>query len=182
MIVSKKALPRRTILRGLGATVALPVLDAMVPAFAAGAQAQVAPVPRLGFFYAPNGMFLPNFHPAGDGGKNFALTPILEPMKAYRNRMVVISGLSNSGVVSPKEGGGVHTRAHGGWLNGVLPKRTEGADLKAGKTVDQYAADQLGADTSLRSLELTTDSHPSLRPSSARTPRLFVRCWTGALT
>ena len=73
--------------------------------------------------------------------------------------MTVITGLSNSGVLSPNEGGGVHTRAHGGWLNGVLPKRTEGADIQAGKTIDQHAADTLGADTSLRSLELTTESN-----------------------
>ncbi|HIE92156.1 MAG TPA: DUF1552 domain-containing protein, partial [Acidobacteria bacterium] len=73
--------------------------------------------------------------------------------------MVVVSGLSNRGLVSTNEGGGVHTRAHGGWLSGVLPKRTEGADIEAGKTIDQYAADTLGADTSLRSLELTTESN-----------------------
>ena len=159
MIVTKKALDRRTILRGLGATVALPLLDAMVPALSAATQTAASPVPRLGFFYAPNGMFLPNFHPAGDGGKNFLLTPILQPMEAYRDQMVVLSGLSNYGVVSPNEGGGVHTRAHGGWLNGILPKRTEGADLRAGKTIDQYAADTLGAETSLRSLELTTEDN-----------------------
>ncbi len=159
MIVTKKTLDRRTILRGLGATVALPLLDAMVPALSAATQTAASPVPRLGFFYAPNGMFLPNFHPAGDGGKNFLLTPILQPMEAYRDQMVVLSGLSNYGVVSPNEGGGVHTRAHGGWLNGILPKRTEGADLRAGKTIDQYAADTLGAETSLRSLELTTEDN-----------------------
>ena len=73
--------------------------------------------------------------------------------------MVVVSGLSNNSVVSPNEGGGVHTRAHGGWLSGVLPKRTEGADVEVWKTVDQYAADVLGADTPLRSLQLTTDSN-----------------------
>ena len=69
------------------------------------------------------------------------------------------SGLSNLGVISHNEGGGVHTRAHAGWLSGVLPKRTEGADITAGKTIDQYAADKLGADTPLRSLELTTESN-----------------------
>ena len=81
------------------------------------------------------------------------------PLEPFRDQMVVVSGLSNSGVVSTNEGGGVHTRAHGGWLSGVLPKRTEGADLRAGKTLDQYAADKLGADTLLRSLELTIDSN-----------------------
>ena len=159
MIVTKKALPRRTVLRGIGATVALPFLDAMAPALTATSQTPANPIPRLGFIYAPNGMFLPNFHPVGGGGRGFEFTPILRPLERFRDQMVVVSGLSNNGVVSPNEGGGVHTRAHGGWLSGVLPKRTEGADIKAGKTIDQYAADQLGAETSLRSLQLTTDSN-----------------------
>ena len=159
MIVTKKALPRRTVLRGIGATIALPFLDAMAPALTATARTAASPVPRLGFVYAPNGMFLPNFHPTGSGGRGYTMTPILKPLEAYREQMVVISGLNNNGVVSPNEGGGVHTRAHGGWLSGVLPKRTEGADIRVGKTVDQYAADVLGAETSLRSLQLTTDSN-----------------------
>ena len=157
--ITKKALPRRTVLRGMGTMVALPFLGAMAPALTATANTAASPIPRLGFFYAPNGMFLPNFHPAGDGGKDFELTPILQPLADYREHMVVVSGLSNSGLVSPNEGGGVHTRAHGGWLSGILPKRTEGADIEAGKTIDQYAADVLGKDTSLRSLQLTTDSN-----------------------
>ena len=113
---------------------------------------------RLGFFYVPNGMYLPNFHPDGVGDKDFEFTPVLKPLEPFREQVIVVSGLSNLGVISPNEGGGVHTRAHAGWLNGVLPKHTEGADIKAGKTIDQYAADKLGADTPLRSLELTTDS------------------------
>ena len=158
--VTKKALSRREALRGMGAMVALPFLDSMVPALTPLAGTAAAPaIQRLGFVYAPNGMFLPNFHPAGEGGTGYAMTPILRPLEAYREQMVVVTGLSNKGIVSPNEGGGVHTRAHGGWLSGVLPKRTEGADIEAGKTVDQYAADVLGADTSLRSLELTTESN-----------------------
>ena len=159
MIVTRKSLPRRTVLRGLGATIALPFLDAMAPALTAVSRTPASPTPRMGFFYVPNGMFLPAFHPQGDGGTDFELTPTLKPLEAFRDQIVVVSGLSNSGVVSTNEGGGVHTRAHGGWLSGVLPKRTEGADLRAGKTLDQYAADKLGADTSLRSLELTIDSN-----------------------
>ena len=157
--ITKKALPRRTVLRGMGTMVALPFLGAMAPAMKALANTAANPTPRLGFFYAPNGMFLPNFHPEGNDGKNYTMTPILSPLKSYRENMVVISGLSNSALVSPNEGGGVHTRAHGGWLSGVLPKRTEGADIEAGKTIDQYAADVLGQETSLRSLQLTTDSN-----------------------
>ena len=157
--ITKKALPRRTVLRGMGPMVALRFLGAMAPAMKALANTAANPTPRLGFFYAPNGMFLPNFHPEGNDGKNYTMTPILSPLKSYRENMVVISGLSNSALVSPNEGGGVHTRAHGGWLSGVLPKRTEGADIEAGKTIDQYAADVLGQETSLRSLQLTTDSN-----------------------
>ena len=157
--ITKKALPRRTVLRGIGSLVALPLLGAMVPALTATGRTVAAPITRLGFFYAPNGMFLPNFHPAGNGGRDYKITRILTPLKDYREQMTVVSGLSNNGLVSPNEGGGVHTRAHGGWLSGVLPKRTEGADIEAGKTVDQFAADVLGKNTSLRSLELTTDSN-----------------------
>ena len=157
--ITKKALPRRTVLRGMGSLVALPLLGAMVPALTATGRTAAAPISRLGFFYAPNGMFLPNFHPTGNGGRDYKITRILSPLKDYREQMIVVSGLSNNGLVSPNEGGGVHTRAHGGWLSGVLPKRTEGADIEAGKTVDQFAADELGKDTSLRSLELTTESN-----------------------
>ena len=157
--ITKKALPRRTVLRGMGSLVALPLLGAMVPALTATGRTAASPISRLGFFYAPNGMFLPNFHPTGNGGRDYKITRILGPLKDYREQMIVVSGLSNNGLVSPNEGGGVHTRAHGGWLSGVLPKRTEGADIEAGKTVDQFAADVLGKDTSLRSLELTTESN-----------------------
>ncbi|HYL34500.1 MAG TPA: DUF1552 domain-containing protein [Bryobacteraceae bacterium] len=156
MIITKKALPRRTFLRGMGVTVALPLLDAMVPALRGATTA--SPVSRLAFFYVPNGMILPNFHPAATG-TNFEFTPVLKPLEPFREHVTVLSGLSNLGVLSPNEGGGVHTRAHAGWLNGVLAKRTEGSDITTGKTIDQYAADKLGADTPLRSLELTTESN-----------------------
>ena len=159
MIITKRYLPRRTVLRGLGATVALPFLDAMAPALTAAAKTAAQPIPRMGFFYVPNGMHLPSFHPQGEGGTNFEFTTTLKPLEPFREKLVVVSGLSNRGVVSTNEGGGPHVRAHGGWLSGVLPKRTEGADVRAGKTIDQYAADKLGSDTSLRSLELTIESN-----------------------
>jgi len=158
MIITKKSLQRRTFLRGAGAAIALPLLDAMIPAMTRGATTAASAIPRMGFFYVPNGMYLPNFHPVEEGS-SFALTPVLKPLEPFRNQLTVLTGLSNLGVISPKEGGGVHTRAHAGWLNGVLAKRTEGSDLLAGKTIDQYAADKLGADTALRSLELTTESN-----------------------
>jgi hypothetical protein len=157
MIITKKSLPRRTFLRGAGVAVALPFLDAMVPALATAAESS-APM-RVGFFYVPNGMYLPNFHPQGAGGRHYEMTPILKPLEPLREHVTVLTGLSNRGVISHNEGGGVHTRAHAGWLNGTLPKRTEGADIEVGKTIDQYAADKLGQDTALRSLELTTESN-----------------------
>ena len=153
MVITKMALPRRTFLRGMGAAIALPFLDSMVPALRAAAPT----AKRLAFFYVPNGMYLPNFHPTGPV-KGFEYTPVLKSLEPFRDQVTIVSGLSNLGVISPNEGGGVHTRAHAGWLNGVLPKRTEGADITAGKTIDQYAADKLGVDTPLRSLELTTES------------------------
>ena len=159
MIITGKSLARRTFLRGAGAAVALPFLDAMVPALRAAGDGGAAGVQRMAFFYVPNGMYLPNFHPTGNGGSGYAFTPILKPLEPFREKINVLSGLSNLGVLSTKDGGGVHTRAAGGWLNGVRPKRTEGSDLQAGKTIDQYAADKLGNDTSLRSLELTTESN-----------------------
>jgi hypothetical protein len=131
MIITKLSLDRRTFLRGVGATIALPFLDAMVPAFAAPA----APM-RLGFVYVPNGMYLPNFHPEGNGGKSFALTPVLQPIEPVRHHVVVVSGLSNMPVLANDQGGGVHTRNHAGWLSGTLPKRTEGANITSAKTVD----------------------------------------------
>lgn len=159
MIITRRAMPRRTFLRGVGTTIALPFLDAMVPALSAGAQRTTSAAPRIAFFYVPNGMYLRNFHPAGEGGTSFGLTPILAPMRPLREHMTVLTGLSNRGVLSNNEGGGVHTRAHAGWLNGVLAKKTEGGDIVVAKTIDQYAADKLGSDTPLRSLELTTESN-----------------------
>src|SRR5262245_31991563 len=156
MIITRLALERRTFLRGVGAAIALPFLDAMVPALRA--QSGAAPM-RLGFVYVPNGMYLPNFHPAGEGGKTFDLTPVLQPLAPMRAHAVVVTGLSNTPVLANDQGGGVHTRNHAGWLSGTLPKRTEGANITSAKTVDQYAADKLGADTTLRSLELTLESN-----------------------
>ena len=159
MMVTKKTLPRRTFLRGAGAAIALPMLEAMAPAFATASTRAAAAIPRLGFFYIPNGVYPTHFHPTGSGGTDFTLTRILEPLKDLRPHVNVLTGLSNLGALSHDEGGGVHTRAHASWLNGVRPKRTEGADITVGKTMDQFAADTLGAETSLRSLELTTDSN-----------------------
>ena len=156
MIVTKIALPRRTFLRGMGATLMLPLLDAMVPALTATARTAAKPVHRLGFFYMPNGMEMPVWTPEGEGTR-LELSPILRPLASARDQVVVVSGLSNLQAEQFGVGAGPHTRSHAAWLSGVRAKRTEGADIQAGKTMDQYAADVLGLDTQLRSLELALE-------------------------
>ena len=158
MTITKMCLPRRTFLRGAGAAVALPLLDAMVPAATALAKTAAAPVTRLGFIYVPNGQALVNWIP-DKAGAGFELKPILKPLEPYRSHLTVVSGLSNLEAESRGLTTGPHTRCGSVWLNGVRPKRTEGADVQAGKTVDQFAADVLGADTTLRSLEIALESN-----------------------
>ena len=158
MIVTKKALPRRTVLR-------VSVRRSHCPSWMRWSRRYrrqhrpLRAVPRLGFIYAPNGMYLPNFHPAGQGGKAFALTPILKPLEPFRDQLVVVSGLSNYGVVSPNEGGGVHTGAHGGWLNGVLAETNRWRGPPCRQDGRPVCGRLLGAGTSLRSLELTTETN-----------------------
>ena len=149
MMVTKIAMDRRTMLRGAGASLALPLLDAMVPAASAAARHAAAPVPRLGFFYVPNGMQMINFVPRGEGTA-FEMPKILLALSPIRQHMVIVTGLANSEADPRELGAGPHARANAAWLNGVRPKHTEGADVQAGKTVDQYAADVLGRDTPLR--------------------------------
>src|SRR5262245_33069481 len=107
MVVTKKALGRRTVLRGMCAAISLPLLDSMVPALSAASNTAAKPVMRLGFLYVPNGFYLPHYHPAGTGGKDFELTPILRPMEPLRERMVVITGLSNQ-LANAANGGAPH--------------------------------------------------------------------------
>ncbi len=157
MIITKMALPRRTFLRGAGAAVALPLLDAMAPALSAMSRTAAAPVRRLGFTYIPNGAIMEQWTPPA-AGKAFDLPPILAPLERHRDRLVVLSGLdSRPAEAAEGEGSGDHARASAVWLTGVHPKRTEGADVRGGKTIDQVAADALGRDTQLRSLELAAE-------------------------
>src|SRR5436190_2659789 len=157
MIITKMALPRRTFLRGVGAAVALPLLDAMVPALTAASQTAAAPVRRLGFVYIPNGAIMDQWTPAAEG-KGFEFTPILKSLKRHRDKVVVVSNLaSRPAEAAEGEGSGDHARASAVWLTGIHPKRTEGADVRGGKTIDQIAADELGRDTQLRSLEVAAE-------------------------
>ena len=160
MIIAKKALPRRTVLRGMGATLALPFLDAMVPAL--GARSAISrPKHRLGFLYCPSGMPLSHFIPRGDETIE-EMSPILRPLAAFSDQMVVVTGLSNASADVKTLGQGSHTRCGSVWLNGVCPKRTEGADIEAGTTIDQYCAREIGSDTPLMSLELALENNFSV--------------------
>jgi hypothetical protein len=155
MIITKQALARRTFLRGLGVAIALPMLDAMVPALTAQAESAARPVKRLGFYYVPNGFQMANFLPKGN---SLEISPILSSMEPFRNQMVVVSGLANSQADhNAEEQTGAHTRAHMTWLSGIRPKRTEGADIRGGITLDQHAANALGKETPLQSLELALE-------------------------
>ncbi len=157
MIITKMALPRRTFLRGAGATLALPLLDAMVPALSAAARTAAAPVRRLAFTYIPNGAINDKWRPATDGTA-FDLPATLASLERHRDRLLVLSNLeSRPAEAAEGEGSGDHARASAVWLSGIHPKRTEGADVRGGKTIDQIAADELGRDTQLRSLEVAAE-------------------------
>jgi hypothetical protein len=157
MIITNKCLPRRTFLRGLGAAVALPLLDGMFPAFAAAGATRLTSARRLGVFYVPNGVIMDQWTPAAEGAA-FEWTPTLAPLAPFRDHVLVLSGLVNKPAIPfPNEGAGDHARAAATFLTGVHAKKTEGADLQAGTSMDQIAAGQLGKETQLASLEMTLE-------------------------
>ena len=156
--ITQKHLPRRAFLRGLGTTLALPLLDSMAPAMA-GTKVGKPPV-RLGFVYVPNGIIPGAWTPSAEG-KNFQFNRIMQPLEAYRENLVVLSGLAQVQGRSFGSGGGDHARAGATWLTGVHPKKTGGFGIQAGVSADQIAAQELGKSTELASLEVSIDS-PSL--------------------
>ena len=157
-IATKQALPRRTFLRGLGVSLALPLLDGMVPAFAALRTTAGRAVKRLGAIYVPNGVEMRLWTPKTDGA-DFELSLILEPLARFKAQTTVLSGLADKPAVpAPGEGIGDHARASATWLTGVRVKKTEGPDIRAGISMDQLAAQHLGQETQLASLELALDS------------------------
>lgn len=152
-LVSKKSLHRRTFLRGAGAVIALPLLDAMQPAFVSAATK--SPV-RLSFSYVPNGIIMDHWKPAGEGA-NFALGRIMQPLTPFKNDLLIVSGLADHNGNALGDGGGDHARAGGSFLTSSHPKKTGGADIHAGISIDQFAANRLGKSTQLPSLELGLD-------------------------
>jgi hypothetical protein len=154
MIITGKHVHRRTFLRGVGAAIALPMLDAMRPALASAATiAATKPPVRLAFTYIPNGVTMKAWRPVKTG-KDFEFSPILKPLEAYRDDLFILSGLDHHNAESLGDGGGDHARAGACFLTGVHPKKTAGSDIRAGISVDQIAAQKLGSATRMASLEL----------------------------
>src|SRR5687767_14516741 len=157
MFVTRKHLPRRTVLKGMGATLALPLLDSMIPARTLLAQTAAKPSPRLGFVYVPHGAVMAKWTPATEGA-GFEFTRILKPLEPFRERLSVVSGLGHKAADTTA----VHSLSPTTWLSGVRPKPTQGVDALAGVTADQIAAQQIGQDTMLPSIELATEDHAGL--------------------
>ena len=152
MIVMKKALSRRTFLRGLGATLALPLLDAMFPALSAMAATSASPVRRLGFVYIPMGANIAEWTPKGVG-RITELSPTLASLMPFLDQVTVLTNTELRNAYAP----GNHATANAAFLSTAYAKRTEGSDYELATTVDQIAARQLGKDTAIPSLELGTE-------------------------
>ena len=153
MFLFKQAIPRRRFLRGLGVTVALPLLDAMWPAMTAIAQSPARPRTRFGAVYFPNGAIVEEWIPA-EVGAGFNFKTILKPLEPFKDQLVVVSNLTRS---HPGSQVGDHAVSAAGFLTGVWPKRTEAEDVYANTTIDQVVAQQIGQDTPLPSMEVATE-------------------------
>src|SRR5262249_20903281 len=153
MIVTRKSLPRRAFLREMGVTIALPLLDAMTPALAAGAK----PAVRLGFVYVPNGISRDKWRPKGEGA-DFEFAPTMKPLEPFRERLLVFSGLAQVQGRALGDGAGDHARAGATFLTGVHPKKSE-INIRAGVSADQIAARELSKHTQFASLELAIEAN-----------------------
>ena len=163
MFIAKKHLPRRTFLRGMGVTLALPLLESMIPARTLLAQTAAKGAPRIGFVYVPHGAIMSKWTPATEG-TGFEFTDILKPLEPFRERLNVISGLGHKAADTTA----VHSLSPTTWLSGVRPKATQGVDAYAGVTADQIAAQAIGQETVLPSMELATEDHSGLIGSCDR--------------
>ena len=151
MFITKKHIPRRSFLRGVGAAVALPLLDSMIPASTALAQTAASPKLRMGFIYFPHGAIMDQWTPK-NAGQDFQISPILQPLEAYKKQLTVVSGLDNKPATLPP----VHAIQPGTWLNATSPRKTQ--EPFTAVTIDQLAAERLGKDTPFPSLEVATES------------------------
>lgn len=164
--LTKKHLSRRTVLRGLGVSLSLPLLDSMIPAQTPLARTAARPQIRLALCFMPHGAVMSNWTPK-TVGENFEISRTLMPLKPYQDQLVVISNLAHAmaAPAGPGDNGGDHTRSPAVYLNGVHPKRTDGADIRAGTTIDQMAAEKIGQETPLPSLELAIEDYSGLTGS-----------------
>ncbi len=150
-------------MRGMGVTLALPLLDSMVPASTLLGQTAATLSTRLGFVYVPHGAIMDKWTPATEGA-GFEFTPILKPLEPFRGRLNVVTGLGHKAADTTA----VHSLSPTTWLSGVRPKATQGVDAYAGVTADQIAAQAIGQDTPLPSMELATEDHSGLIGSCDR--------------
>ncbi len=153
MFLTKKSLSRRTMLRGAGVAVALPLLDAMFPAFVPLAKAAAKPRMRFGAVYFPNGAIMQQLTPKTVGA-GFEFTPILKPLEPFQDSLLIVTNLTRS---HPGSQFGDHAVSAAGFLTGVWPKRTEAEDVLANTSIDQVVAQQIGQETPLPSLEVATE-------------------------
>src|SRR5580692_1507352 len=162
-LITKKYIPRRTFLRGIGVTLSLPLLDSMIPAQTPLAKTAAKPQFRMGLCFMPHGAVIANWTPAQEGA-NFEISRTLKPLEPFRDNLVVVSNLAhhNAAPAGPGDNGGDHTRSPAVFLSGVHPKRTDGADIRAGVTIDQLAAEKIGQQTRLPSLELAIEDYSGL--------------------
>jgi len=160
MMITKKSLARRTFLRGIGVSMALPLLDAMVPALTDTRLTAAAGNVRLGFVYVPNGIIQKNWLPS-QIGSGFEFASTMKSLEPFRDKMLVLSNLMQNGGRALGDGAGDHARAGASWLTGIHPKKTEGADIRADISADQVAARELGKKTQFGSLEIGLEE-PSL--------------------
>lgn len=151
--MSEIRIPRRTVLRGLGTVMGLPLLEAMMPQSVLAAPANVKRPLRLGFFFVPNGIHMQDWKPAEEGPLG-ELPYILSPLQARKEYLTVLSGLTQDKARPNGDGPGDHARSASAWLTGAQPRKTSGADIKVGVSVDQYAAQHIGNRTRFASLEL----------------------------
>ncbi len=158
MFVTKKAISRRTVLRGMGAAVALPLLDAMVPAYATAAS--TAPVRRFGCVYHPNGIIYDQWLPKGEGTQ-YELSPTLKALEPFKDKLIVVTGLASDQAEALGDGGGDHSRACGSYLTGVHVRKSDTA-VENAVSMDQILAKAWENDTQLSSLQMTADENSLL--------------------
>ena len=149
---------RRRFLRGFGTLIALPTMESLLPTPVARAMEKTGGLPlRMAFVYSPNGKNMTHWRPEGEGSA-YTLSRALKPLESHREDFSVISGLKLETANANGDGGGDHARANAAFLTGCQPRKTAGADIRAGVSVDQMAANHLGALTKLPSLEISCDA------------------------